>query len=190
MPLFSHKELMEYKMNYFDQMQRTMTWLGEKDILFVGQTAAVPGTFMYPTHNFVPIEKKLEFPVNESLQTQFALGVALTGKKVISIYPRLNFMLLATGDIVNMIDKVLDISQQRMNPHIILRVAIGPDAPVHPGHQHVGDYSDAFASMCNNITVYKLDKAEKIFPIYKKAIENPGQYIIIEDGRLYNESKN
>jgi hypothetical protein len=79
-------------MNYFTELVRTMEWLGQQpNTQFIGQTVGCPGTFMYPTLEKVPMDKRLEFPVNESFQMQFSIGMALAGKCVISVYPRQNF---------------------------------------------------------------------------------------------------
>lgn len=177
-------------MKYFDALQSTMKWLGDKpNVQFIGQTVGCPGTFMYPTLKDVSPWQRLEFPVNESFQMQFSLGVALQNPEncVVSVYPRQNFLLLATGDMVNMADKIKDISNGKLNPHLIIRVAVGPDTPVHPGHQHIGDYGDAFKIMFKNTKVYKIEEAEEVYPIYKQAYENPGLYLIIETGNFYGQ---
>ncbi len=174
-------------MKYFDELQYTMKWLGEQPkTQFVGQTVGCPGTFMYPTLKDVPMEKRLEFPVNESFQMQFSIGLALAGDTVISIYPRQNFLLLAVGDMVNMLDKIRPISNNKVNPHIIIRVATGPDTPVHPGHQHVGNYANAFRSMLSWVRVVELNEPEEIFATYKTAYEVGGAWLIIEHGNMYN----
>ncbi|MFT7538966.1 MAG: hypothetical protein ACI9F2_001120, partial [Lysobacterales bacterium] len=37
-------------MTYFDELKRTMEWLAEQDkTMFLGQTVAGPGTFMFQT---------------------------------------------------------------------------------------------------------------------------------------------
>ena len=175
-------------MTYFDSLKETMKWLGEQDnTVFIGQTVGCPGTFMYPTLADVPTTKRLEFPVNESFQMQYSLGVALGHLKpcVVTVFPRQNFLLLATGDMVNMVDKVRDISGGQLNPHLIIRVAIGPDRPVHPGHQHIGDFGKAFELMFKNIKTVYVDTPDKVFSYYKFAHQNPGQYLMIEDGNLY-----
>ncbi len=174
-------------MAYFDELKRTMEWLGgQPKVQFVGQTVGCPGTFMYPTLKDVPAEKRLEFPVNESFQMQFSIGLALAGDVVISVYPRQNFLLLATGDMVNMLDKIPAITENKVTPHIIIRVATGPDSPVHPGHQHIGNYSRAFKAMFTNIKVIELNIPEEIYPTYLSAYENPGAYLIIEHGNFYS----
>lgn len=165
-----------------------MEWISRQpNTLFVGQTVGGPGTFMYQTLRDCPKERCWEFPVNESLQMQFTIGLALAGYIPISVYPRQNFLLLATADMANMLDKIPDISNGTINPHVIIRVASGPYKPVHPGHQHIGNYADAFRKMFKHIEVIELDEPEDVLPFYKRAIQNPGQYLLIEDGNNYND---
>src|SRR3989338_11696828 len=125
-------------MKYFDELKRTMEWLAvQPKTIFLGQTVAGPGTFMFQTLRDVARDRTLEMPVNESFQMQFSIGLALAGYVPISVYPRQNFLLLATADMANMLDKIPAISSNQLLPRIIIRVATGPDSPVHPGHQHV-----------------------------------------------------
>lgn len=175
---------------YFDELKRTMEWLAQQDrTIFLGQTVADPGTFMYQTLRDCPKDRCLEMPVNESFQMQFAIGLALSGKIPIAVYPRQNFMLLAISDIANMLDKIDHISQGNWPAKVIIRVATGPDFPVDPGCQHVGNYFDAFKNLCSHVEVVQLDNIEDIFPQYKKALERTDgvSTIIIEHGNYYNE---
>lgn len=177
-------------MKYFDELKRTMEWLAAKpDTLFVGQTAGVPGTFMFQTLRDIPDNKALEFPVNESFQMQFSLGLALEGVVPISVYPRQNFLLLAMGDMSNMVDKLSAMSQGAVNPRMIIRVATGPFKPVHPGHQHVGSFAEGFRRIFDWIEVVEVNEPGEIFPAYRHAYERPDARttLIIEDGNFYNE---
>ena len=176
-------------MRYFDELKRTMEWVAEQPkTFFLGQTVAGPGTFMYSTLRDLPADKTLELPINESFQMQFSVGLALSGYIPITVYPRQNFLLLATGDMVNMLDKIPAISCDEVIPKMIIRVASGPDSPVHPGHQHVGNYADAFRAMFTSIDVVELEEPEDIFPAYKHAIEREDNKVtlIIEHGNYYN----
>jgi len=177
-------------MKYFDELKRTMEWVaGQPKTFFLGQTVAGPGTFMYSTLKDIPAEKTLEMPINESFQMQFSIGLALSGYIPISVYPRQNFLLLATGDMVNMLDKFPAISSNQVVPRMIIRVASGPDSPVHPGHQHVGNYADAFRRMFTSIDVIELEEPEEIFPAYKHALEREDNRatLLIEHGNYYNQ---
>ena len=167
-----------------------MEWVAQQpSTIFVGQTVACPGTFMYQTLKALPKEKALEMPVNESFQMQFAIGLALAGYVPISVYPRQNFLLMAAADIANMLDKIPAISSQQLLPRVIIRVATGPDTPIHPGHQHVGNYAQAFRKMFSWVEVVELDEPQDIFPAYKNALERPDSKstLLIEHGNFYNQ---
>ena len=66
---------------------------------------------------------------------------------------------------------------------------IGSVRPLHPHHQHTGDYTEAFTSMCKNIDVIRLDEPEDIFPAYTKALwrEDGKSTILVEWGDYYSE---
>ena len=177
-------------MKYFDELKRTMEWVAKQPkTFFLGQTVAGPGTFMYSTLKDIPDDKTLEMPINESFQMQFSVGLALSGYIPITVYPRQNFLLLATSDMINMLDKIPAISSNQVVPKMIIRVASGPDSPVHPGHQHVGNYADAFRTMFTSIDVIELEEPEEIFPAYKHAIEREDNKVtlLIEHGNYYNQ---
>lgn len=177
-------------MKYFDELKKTMEWLAQQPkTLFVGQTVAGPGTFMFSTLKDVSSEKTLEMPINESFQMQFTIGLAFAGYIPISVYPRQNFLLIATADMVNMLDKIPAISSNQIFLKVLIRVAVGPDSPVHPGHQHVGNYVEGFRRMFNWIEVVELNEPAEIFPAYKHALERPDgrSTLLIEHGNYYNQ---
>ncbi len=167
-----------------------MEWVAQQpQTIFLGQTVAGPGTFMYSTLKDIPKEKALEMPVNESFQMQFTIGLALAGYIPISVYPRQNFLLLATADMVNMLDKIPAISSHQWVPRVIIRVASGPDAPVHPGHQHVSNYAEGFRKMFTWVDVVELNEPGDVFPAYEKALTRADSKstLIIEHGNFYNQ---
>jgi pyruvate/2-oxoglutarate/acetoin dehydrogenase E1 component len=173
---------------YFDELKRSMDYLGKHpDTFFIGQAVQYEGTAMTNTLKDVPEEKKLELPVCEDLQAGIANGLALAGKIPVSIFPRWNFLLLATNQIINHLDKIPMISDYR--PKVIIRTGVGSERPLHPQYQHVGDFTDAFRLMCKNIEVIRLVESYHIFPAYKKALERTdGQStILVEYGDFYNE---
>lgn len=163
-----------------------MTWLGSKsDTIFLGQAVEYPGTGMTNTLSEVPGSKKLEMPVCEDLQLGISNGIALTGKVPISIYPRWNFLLLGVNQIVNHLDKIPLYSEY--TPKVIIRTSIGSERPLHPQHQHIGDYTDAFKLMLKTVNVVRLDEPEQIFEEYQKAYESKHSTILVEYGDYYNE---
>lgn len=176
-------------MKYFDEIKRAMTWLGQQpDTFFLGQAVQYPGTAMTNTLKDVPPDKLWEMPVCEDMQMGMSIGMALDGKTVpISIFPRWNFLLLATNQIVNHLDKIELMATNPYRPKVIIRTGIGSERPLHPQHQHVGDYTNAFRLMCPNINVIRLDNTETIFDTYVSAYNDTKSSIIVEWSDYYNE---
>ena len=175
-------------MKYFDELKKSMTWLGSKpDTIFIGQAVEYAGTGMTNTLIDVPNEKKLELPVCEDMQTGIANGLALAGKVSISIYPRWNFLLLGVNQLVNHLDKMQEMSDYKTK--VIIRTSIGSERPLHPQHQHVGDFTEAFKLMLKNVDVIRLDEPEEIFEAYKFAYERRDgkSTLLVEWGDFYNE---
>ncbi len=177
-------------MKYFDELKRSMDWLAlDQRVLFLGQAVAVPGTAMSNTLKDVARERLLEMPVDEDMQLGISTGLALQGAIPVSIFPRWNFLLLATNQIVNHLDKIHAMSRGGYAPKVIIRTGVGAERPLHPGHQHVGDYTDAFRLLCKWVEVIRLDEPTQIFPAYEKALkrEDGRSTLIIEWGDFYNE---
>lgn len=175
-------------MTYQAEVKRAMEYLGQHpDTIFIGQTVEVGGTVVYGTVKDVPEAKRLELPVCEDMQAGIANGLALAGKIPVSIYPRWNFLLLATNQIINHLDKIPLMSDFR--PKVIIRTLIGAEKPVHPQHQHIGDFTEAFKLMSNNIEVIRLDNAEDIFPAYEKALNRTDgkSTLLVEWGDKYDK---
>lgn len=175
-------------MKYFDELKRAMEYLAtDSRTLFIGQAVEYAGTGMSSTLKDVPAEKKLELPVCEDMQMGITNGLALDGKIPVSLFPRWNFLLLATNQIVGHLDKIPDFSGYKMKA--IIRVSIGSERPLHPQHQHVGDFTEAFRLMLKNVEVIKLDEPEQIFPAYDRALTRTDgkSTILVEWGDYYNE---
>src|SRR3990167_7995267 len=126
-------------MTYSDELAKAMTWLGEQqDTIFIGQQVCYPGNAMFKTLSGVPMGKRIELPVTEEMQMGMSLGMALTGKTVISIYPRFDFLLLAVNQLVNHLDKLEEFTHGQFHAKVIIRVGIGSRSPLYPGVQHCG----------------------------------------------------
>jgi pyruvate/2-oxoglutarate/acetoin dehydrogenase E1 component len=175
-------------MKYFDELLRAMTWLGEKpDTMFIGQAVEYAGTAMTNTLKNVNRSKLLEFPVTEDMQMGVSIGLALNGIVPVSIFPRWNFLLLGTNQIVNHLDKLPTMADQPYKPRILIRTSVGSQRPLHPQHQHIGDYTEAFRLMCKNINIVRLDEPEQIFDAYTEAYESQKPTILVEFGDYYGE---
>ena len=161
-----------------------MNWLAEKDeTIFLGQ-GMESGTFMSSTLKNVPDNKKLEFPVCEAFQAQFTLGLTIDGLIPISIFPRLSFLLLALGEIVNVWDKLPLFSSYQ--PKVIVRSAVGTSKPISPGIQHLNNYSMGIKSMLSTINLIELTQKNLIFDSYRRAYEGDRTSIVVEMGDLYS----
>ena len=137
-------------MKYFDELKRSMTWLGEQpNTMFLGQAVEYAGTAMTNTLVNVDRSKLLEMPVNEDMQMGITLGIALNGTVPISIYPRWNFLILAANQIVNHLDKIKLMSDGGYTPKVIIRTGIGSQRPLHPQHQHIADFTAGFRALCD-----------------------------------------
>lgn len=175
---------------YFDELKRSMNMLAaDERVLFLGQAVAHPGTAMSNTLLDVPKHQLLELPVNEDLQMGMTNGLAVAGQIPVSIFPRWNFLLLAINQIVNHLDKFAVMSGGAYQPKVIIRTGIGSERPLHPQHQHVGDYTEALRLMCTTIEVIRLDEPEQIFPAYERALlrEDGRSTLLVEHGDFYNE---
>lgn len=177
-------------MRYADSLTAAMDMLAlDPRVVFMGQAVAVPGTAMFGTLKNVAMDRRLELPVEEDMQMGMSTGLALTGAIPVSIFPRWNFLLLAVNQLVNHLDKMVEISGGGFRPKVIMRTSIGSERPLHPGHQHVGDYTEAFRLMCKTVEVIRLDEPGDILPAYEKALkrEDGRSTLLVEYGDYYNE---
>jgi pyruvate/2-oxoglutarate/acetoin dehydrogenase E1 component len=175
---------------YMDELTRSMEYLGKFDnTIFIGQSVEVAGTAMRNTLLNIDDNKLVEMPVDEDFQMGLATGMALTGLIPISIFPRWNFLLLATNQIVNHLDKLREITQNKNPGKVIIRTGIGSVIPLHPGPQHTGDFTEAFKLMCPNLNIVRLDKTSMIFDEYQKAYERSDgmSSLLIEWSDKYND---
>ena len=148
--------------------------------VFVGQSVIYGGQAMFPTLKDVPMEKRIEFPVAEDLLMGFCTGLALTGQLPVCIYPRMDFLLLASNQLVNHLDKLYP--ELRM----IIRVAVGSKHPINAGPQHTQDHSFALDNMLENVEIVQLEAPDMIKPCYEEALNRKGSTILVEYTSLYN----
>ena len=175
---------------YFDELLRAMDFLGSQtNTVFMGQSVEVAGTAMRNTLVNVDSAKLIELPVEEDFQLGLSIGMALTGFVPVTIFPRWNFLLLATNQIVNHLDKLKDLTQTEDPGKVIIRTGIGSENPLHPGPQHTGDFTEAFRLLCPQINVVRLDTSEIIFSEYQKAYERSDgvSSLLIEWSDKYND---
>ena len=177
-------------MKYFDDLKRSMNFLAKDPrTLFIGQAVAVAGTAMTNTLADVPRDRLIELPVAEEMQMGMTTGMALTGLIPVSIFPRWNFLLSAMSQLINHLDKVQVMSNGGYKAKAIVRTGIGSQRPLHPQHQHIGDFTEALRAMCTTIEVIRVDEPADIFPAYEKALlrEDGRSTLVVEYGDYYGE---
>jgi pyruvate/2-oxoglutarate/acetoin dehydrogenase E1 component len=172
----------EYKI----ALTNAMTELAKlDDTIFIGQQIVYAGNPMSTTLGEVPKEKMIEVPVMEETQMGMSLGLAITGKTVISFYPRWDFLISAANQLINHVDKFELMTGKRVN--IFIRVGKGADVPLDPGHQHKANYINEFKTMCPNIEIHELKTSTDVELTYKYIMESGGIHILAEYPQLYNK---
>lgn len=144
--------------------------------MFIGQAVEYEGTGLYDSLKHLPSNKRIELPVAEYLQSGIANGMAIEGMIPVSTFPRWNFLLMGTDQIVNHLDKFSTMSSGKCIPKVIIRVAVGSESPIDPQCQHKGNFIEAFRSMTKTLDIIELNEPKEILPAYELALNR-------QDGR-------
>jgi len=175
-------------MTYIAELIKSMKLLAEdKRVIFLGQTAYYPGSPMYGTLEEIASEKRIELPIIEDTQMGMSIGLSLQGYVPVSLYPRMDFLICATNQLVNHLDKIEEMSNYQFKPKVIIRTAIGSTEPFYPGVQHCSDYTELFKLSLKNINVVKLEDSKKIISEYRNALENEKSTLLIEISDMYDK---
>jgi pyruvate/2-oxoglutarate/acetoin dehydrogenase E1 component len=186
------EEIKNNRMKYAEVLKQAQTLLAlDPRTVFIGQAVEYEGTGLYDSLSHLPSEKRFEFPVAEYLQCGIANGIAIEGGIIpVSTFPRWNFLLMGTDQIVNHLDKFSSMSSGKCSPKVIIRVAVGSERPVDPQCQHKGNFSSAFRSMLKTIEVIELHEADDIIPAYHKALNREdGKSTILVEFADYSKEK-
>jgi pyruvate/2-oxoglutarate/acetoin dehydrogenase E1 component len=175
-------------MTYEQELRKAMEILGNDErVLFLGQSVAYKGTAIFKTLDLVPAHKKIELPIMEDTQMGMCIGLSLEGYIPVSIFPRMDFLICATNQLVNHLDKIVEISDGKFAPKVIVRTAVGSVIPLYPGAQHCSDYTAGLEKMLQNVEVVRLEESSQIVPAYKRALEIPGSSLLIEISDNYDK---
>ena len=171
---------------YKEELIKSMNYLTEKpNTIFVGQQTAYPGNPMSTTILDIPKDRMIETPVFEEVQMGMSVGLGMTNMCVITFYPRWDFLICATNQLVNHLDKFKHMTGY--DSHVIIRVGKGSDDPLDPGVQHKADYSEQFKKLLTYVDIVKLTSKENIYTTYKSAYKNKKPIIIVEYPEKYSE---
>lgn len=148
--------------------------------IFIGQNVEYDGNVVYKHLEGVPAEQRLELPVAEEMQMGMSIGLALQGFLPISIYPRMDFLMLAMNQLVNHLDKLEAMSKGQYRPKVIIRTKVGAKQPLDAGPQHTQDHTEALQLMLHNVHVLKISRPEAILAGYQTALDSIKSCLIVE----------
>ena len=177
-------------MTYKQELIRSMEYLAkDKRTIFIGQSVRYSGNAIFNTLSTISNSRKIELPVFEDVQMGMSMGLALDGYIPVTCYPRFDFLILAINQLVNHLDKIKYMSENKMKPRVIIRTSIGSKKPLDGGPQHTQDYTKAVKLMLTEIDVVLLNSKKQIFPAFKKALERKDckSTLLIEHGDYYNK---
>lgn len=182
-------------MTYFDELRSAMLMLSSHEqTVFLGQSVRYDSNAMFRTlqtetgASIVPMSKRIELPVIEDFQMGLCIGMALQGYIPVSIFPRIDFLLLAANQLVNHLDKIPLTGGFR--PAVIIRTAIGSSYPFDSGVQQSQDHTHAFKSMLQTVEVISLNSKFDVLKGYQRALERAqkgNSTLVIERQDLYRE---
>ena len=176
---------MEYKVNvmeYKDAIKQSMEKLAkDKKVVFIGYNISF-GSQAYGTLKDVPINQKIETPVAENLMIGLAMGMAIEGFKPVVFFERHDFILNSLDAISNHLDKFELLTGIKLP--IIIRATVGSKKPLHPGPQHVQDFTEAFKKLIN-FKIYEPKTALEVLEVYEIAMKSKEPVMIIERKDLY-----
>lgn len=173
-------------MTYKDELTLAMTMLAEDDrTIFLGQSVRYPGQAMFKTLEGVPMDKRIEMPLIEDSQMGMSIGLSLMGYIPISLYTRMDFLIIAMNQLVNHLDKIEEMSHGEFKPRVIIRTLIGSRAPLDGGIQHTQDYTQGLMSMLKNVDILTLSPGKDIVEIYGNVLKSGRSAILVEYGESY-----
>ncbi|MBE3094950.1 MAG: hypothetical protein IMZ52_07945 [Actinobacteria bacterium] len=177
----------KFLMTYKEEVIKAMEMLSKDErVIFIGQNTLYDGQ-MYGTLTTIPKDKIIEMPIAEDMQMGISIGLALQGYIPITIYERMDFLLLAFNQLINHLDKIEQMSKGEFKPVVIIRTIIGPKKPLYPGPQHCQDHTEMLKAGLTNINIVKLEKSCDIINEYKKALNSNKSTVLIEIRELYDK---
>lgn len=172
-------------MSYRDAVKQAMRDLAaDPRTVFLGYNVCF-GSRAYGTLADIPPDRCLETPVAENLMAGLAIGMAVTGSRPVLFYERHDFILNALDAIVNHLDKLESLSQGQFQTPVLIRAVVGGTMPLHPGPQHIQDFTAAFRAM---LVMPVLDPrtAREVEEAYNQALRATGPMMIVERRDLYD----
>ena len=176
-------------LTYKDELKKAMNMLAKNEhVVFLGQQIKYGGCIMSDSLVDVSDKKKIELPLIEDCQMGMSIGLSLMGFIPVSIYPRMDFLVIAMNQLVNHLDKIESMSCGQFKPKVIVRTAVGSTSPLYPGLQHCSDYTVGLQRMLKNVSVKKICFASQVMEFYDVALKSDESSILVEVADLYDDS--
>jgi len=179
-------------LTYKDKLRKAMELLAKDDrVIFLGQNIVYSGSIMSSSLRNITDSRKIELPLIEDTQMGMSIGLSLEGYIPVSIYPRIDFLIIAANQLMNHLDKIERMSCGQFKPKVIIRTAVGSTKPLYPGLQHCSDYTKGLKYMLKSIEVVKLTKSKDIIPAYRYALKRKDgrSTLLIEIAGLYTRRR-
>lgn len=162
-----------------------MTLLSEDPrTIFLGQAVKYSGSILSDTLVGVPDSKKIEMPVAEELQMGISIGLALEGYIPVSIYSRIDFLLLTLNQLSNHLDVLEEMTMGEFRAKVIIRTIIGPKEPLNAGIQHTRDHTEVLKKLLKNVQIFQVNSTYSAQIAYR-TLEADYSRLCIERGDLY-----
>jgi len=172
---------------YKDEAKKAMQLLAEDSkTIFLGQTVGCKGSPVYSSLEGICMEKRIETPIMEECQMGMSIGLALENYIPVSIYPRFDFLVSASNQLVNLLDKTQKLSNGDFNPKVIVRTIVGSKKPLDGGLQHTQNHSEAYKLLLPNMNVRELTNSKDFVNEYVSALNSDRSSLLIELGELYS----
>jgi len=182
---------MEKELSYKEEIVRAMEYLAlDPRVLFLGQSVAHTGNSIYRTLETIDNDRKWETPVFEEMQMGMSLGMSMADLVPVTCYPRWDFLLCATSQLVNHVDKLETMTRGIFSSGVIIRTAVGASKPLDSGPQHTQNHTKSFETMLTNTKVYLLEHKSQIYPAYveahQRATREKRPSLLVEFGEYYS----
>jgi pyruvate dehydrogenase E1 component beta subunit len=170
-------------LNYKEGVSEAMDWLAKKEkTVFLGEGIINAGR-IYNTLDKVPLKKCIEMPIAENLIMGSATGLAIEGNRPIVIFQRMDFLTIASDQIINHLALIPKMSGGKIQLPVIIRTIIGSRcAKFDVGCQHNKDLTHMFSRFIN---VIEIKKGYNPLKAYKCAWELGSPVMVIEEKDLY-----
>ena len=124
-------------------------------------------------------------PLSEEAMTGVALGAAMSGLRPVHVHIRVDFMLLATNQIFNMVSNARYLSAGKLKVPLVIRSVIGRGWG--QGAQHSKSLQSIFAHM-PGLKVVMPTTPQDAYSLLRSAIQDDNPVIFLEHRWLYDAS--